>query len=283
MYHLLVKFEGWADERDTLMSERVFEPTFSDQALSPRAADELLALDRLPSGPALFATEDGGSGPAVARLGVIRSARATGRRVEIEYEFDGAIAPIPIASVAGLRRELSIEPYELGHTHWALKNVDLLRVLLLDKARLGPRPTVFKADDPVESDLVSVMMPFDASFAAVHAAIRDAVEGMGMRCLRADDIWEHDAIIQDIVSLISRSRIVIADCSGRNPNVFYEIGIAHSLGRDVILITRSGDDIPFDLRHLRYASYLNNGEGRVALVGDIRDRIATLTSRSAAR
>ena len=58
---------------------------------------------------------------------------------------------------------------------------------------------------------------------------------------------------------------MIADCTGRNPNVFYEIGIAHTLGRDVILITQNEADVPFDLRHLRYVQYLNNGEGREVL------------------
>ena len=61
-----------------------------------------------------------------------------------------------------------------------------------------------------------------------------------------------------------RSSVVICDCSDRNPNVFYEIGIAHTLGREVILITQSEADIPFDLLHLRYVRYLNNPEGRTA-------------------
>lgn len=99
---------------------------------------------------------------------------------------------------------------------------------------------------------------------------------MKMQCLRADDIWKYDAIIQDVVSLINRSRIIVCDCTGRNANVFYEAGIAHTLGRDVILITQSEADIPFDLRHLRYVVYLNNGEGRGQLAERLRQRIQTL-------
>ena len=101
-------------------------------------------------------------------------------------------------------------------------------------------------------------------------------ESRGMSCHRADDIWKENAIIQDIVSLISRSRIIICDCSGRNPNVFYEAGIAHTLGKDVILITQSGDDIPFNLRHLRYIRYLNNREGIEDLVKKVSDRITNI-------
>jgi len=79
-----------------------------------------------------------------------------------------------------------------------------------------------------------------------------------------------------VVSLIDRSRIVICDCSGRNPNVFYEAGIAHTLGREVILLTQSEHDIPFDLRHLRYVLYHNNGEGRAELGAALVRRMQTI-------
>lgn len=120
------------------------------------------------------------------------------------------------------------------------------------------------------------MMPFDAAFTPVYESIRQATEGAGLRCRRADDIWENPAIIQDVISLIDRSKVVICDCTGRNPNVFYETGIAHTLGREVILITQNGQDIPFDLRHLRYIPYLNNGEGRAALAAAIQARVLTI-------
>ena len=78
------------------------------------------------------------------------------------------------------------------------------------------------------------------------------------------------------MSLIDRSRVVICDCTGRNPNVFYEIGIAHTLGREVISITQNPEDIPFDLRHLRYVHYLNNAEGRQALCAALEARLNTV-------
>lgn len=128
----------------------------------------------------------------------------------------------------------------------------------------------------IEPELVSVMMPFDLGFAPVYDSIRAAAEGAGLRARRADDIWENPAIIQDVVSLIDRSRVVICDCTGRNPNVFYEAGIAHTLGREVILITQASQDIPFDLRHLRYVRYLNNGEGRATLTEVLQARLETI-------
>ena len=83
-------------------------------------------------------------------------------------------------------------------------------------------------------------------------------------------------MIQDVVSLIDKSRVVICDCTGRNPNVFYEIGIAHTLGREVILITQAESDIPFDLRHLRFLKYLNNSEGRNELRRHLAERLGDL-------
>ncbi|NEH72343.1 hypothetical protein GR252_23120 [Rhizobium leguminosarum] len=117
------------------------------------------------------------------------------------------------------------------------------------------------------------MMPFSVSFSTVFDSIRQAAEAAGLRCRRADDIWENAAIIQDVVSLIDRSRIVICDCTGRNSNVFYEAGIAHTLGREVILISQSDSDIPFDLRHLRYVRYLDNAEGRATLMQLLTQRM----------
>ena len=48
---------------------------------------------------------------------------------------------------------------------------------------------------------------------------------------------------------------MIADCTGRDPNVFYEIGVAHTVGKPVVLITQSADDVPFDLRAIRFIEY----------------------------
>jgi hypothetical protein len=80
-----------------------------------------------------------------------------------------------------------------------------------------------------EPDLLAAMMPFGAAFGPVHNSISEAARRTGMRCQRANDIWIHSAIIQDVFSLIYRSHIVVCDFTGRNPNVFYEAGIAHNL------------------------------------------------------
>jgi hypothetical protein len=66
------------------------------------------------------------------------------------------------------------------------------------------------------------------------------------------------------------------DFSGKNPNVFYEVGIANTLGKHVIPITQHMEDIPFDLRHHRVILYLNNKEGLDELRSKIEGRLRIL-------
>jgi hypothetical protein len=127
-------------------------------------------------------------------------------------------------------------------------------------------PNVFQVPDAnVELDLVAVMMPFSKEFDPVYAAIGSACSTNAFRCLRADNIWDEPTIIQDIFNLIFRAQVVVVDFSGRNSNVMYETGIAHTLGKHVVPITQSLDDVPFDMRHHRTLKYLPNTEGLATL------------------
>ncbi|APX91967.1 hypothetical protein BWR19_02835 [Halomonas sp. 1513] len=138
-------------------------------------------------------------------------------------------------------------------------------------------PTIFDVpSDPVDTNLIAVMMPFDASMNGVNIAIVAAAQQAGFECQRADNIWDHTTVIQDVFSLIFKSYIVVCDFTGKNPNVFYEAGIAHALGKHVVPITQSEQDVPFDLRHHRFAKYLNNGEGLERLKEDLVSRFSTL-------
>ena len=91
-----------------------------------------------------------------------------------------------------------------------------------------------------EPDRIAVMMSFAAEFAPVWMTLKAAAQDGGSVCQRADDIWEDTVLVNDVVALIARSKVVICDLTGRNANVFYEAGIAHTLGREVVLIAQSG-------------------------------------------
>jgi hypothetical protein len=168
--------------------------------------------------------------------------------------------------------------WDWGRNHWAVKEVDLYRFLLRNVNPRRQRPSVFTIPEheAIEAQLISVMMPFDAGFAPVYAAIQQAGLACGLLTRRADEIWEAPGIIQDVVSLIDRARIVVCDLTDKNPNVFYEAGIAHTLGREVIIIAQSEQDIPFDLRHLRHIPYRDGDDGLAALTLALQARIQTI-------
>ena len=137
-------------------------------------------------------------------------------------------------------------------------------------------PTVFSIPSvDSEKDLIAVMMPF-SGFDKVYDSIKQAAKDANLRCLRADDIWDNSTIIQDIFDLIYRARVVIVDFSGKNPNVMYETGIAHTLGKLVIPIAQSVNDIPSDMIHHRSLIYLKNGEGLKNLESDLYKKLTNL-------
>lgn len=277
MFNLLMFNAEWPTGRVTVPIGRMFEYTDDHIAAQFRDSGNNLLLDRLNSLPCLFCEE--GTEDETAYVGQINRARIAGRDLSLEISFDSEVPTLKNRTLYTNRAELNMpHDFEFSRNHWAVKDVDLYRFLLRNIRPRRQRPTVFQISEheSIEPNLASAMMPFDSVFNPVYDSIREAADSTGLRCRRADDIWENAAIIQDVVSLIDRSRIIICDCTGRNPNVFYEAGIAHALGRDVILISQSEHDIPFDLRHLRYVRYLNNAEGRAALTQALQSRMQTL-------
>lgn len=276
MFNLIMLSIDWNTGRGTIPVNRIFEYTDEHVAAMFRQEGQLL-LDRLTKLPCLFMEE--GRANEAAYIGQINRARISGQEVIFEYTHDTEVPALENSMIYANRAALDMpQDFEFSRNHWAVKDIDLYRFLLRTVRPRRQRPRVFDISEHenIEPTLASVMMPFDAGFNAVADSIRQASENAGLRCRRADDIWENPAIIQDVVGLIDRSRIVICDCTGRNPNVFYEAGIAHTLGREVILITQNDQDIPFDLRHLRYIRYLNNTEGRAALAVSLQNRMQTI-------
>lgn len=101
-----------------------------------------------------------------------------------------------------------------------------------------------------------VVMPFKPLFQSEYErVIRPALEAAGLSCVRGDEIYTQQSIIQDVWRSIRQARLVVAELSERNPNVMYEIGLAHAIGKTIIFLTRDENDVPFDLRTLRYIYY----------------------------
>lgn len=100
-----------------------------------------------------------------------------------------------------------------------------------------------------------VVMPFAANFNDVYQVIKSACSEINLKVVRADEIFHTNEIMDVVFSEISKSKIIIADVSNKNPNVIYELGIAHTLHKPVIILAQDIDDVPFDYRHRQVYIY----------------------------
>src|SRR5436190_11202447 len=119
-------------------------------------------------------------------------------------------------------------------------------------------------------------MPFASKFDAVFRAIKDVIQReLGITCTRTDDLLGGGDIIEDILGGLATSELIIVDVTGRNPNVFYELGIAHMCKPvdKVILITQEIDSIPFDLRPFRHVVYKPSTAGLRKLSTQLRQAV----------
>jgi hypothetical protein len=106
--------------------------------------------------------------------------------------------------------------------------------------------------------LCFVIMPFRPELAFLFRILKAAVQQVfpNLAVERGDDKVLTKPILEKIVDFIRQADVIVADCSGRNPNVFYELGIAHALERRVVLITSDEiDQAPADIRAYEFISY----------------------------
>ena len=92
-------------------------------------------------------------------------------------------------------------------------------------------------------------------FRCVQQAIEQAASLAGVRLLRADSIFKGGVIIDQVREAIARADVVIAVCTGKNPNVFYELGLAEAMGHTPILVAPTARHLPFDKAHCRCHMY----------------------------
>ena len=128
---------------------------------------------------------------------------------------------------------------------------------------------------PSDSDICFTIMPFGGWFDDYYASIyMPAIEAAGMTPKRADDLYRPSTIVHDIWEYTQKCKVVLADLTGKNPNVFYELGLAHALAKPAILIAESMEDVPFDLRALRVIEYdKNKPDWGASLHSDIKAAI----------
>lgn len=112
----------------------------------------------------------------------------------------------------------------------------------------------------IQKDLAFVLTPFHSDFTHTYMIINETCRRAKMCAIKGDEEYVAKDVLQHIIKSIVKSRVVIANLNGRNPNVFYELGIAHTLNKPTILIAHVNTEVPFDLQNQYLVLYKNDEE-----------------------
>ena len=191
-----------------------------------------------------------------------------------EYVIKGGFTdPVSVAfPISYLSREG--EDLEEAHGKVASILVDPAKEDVDRKRRIVRVNPIFQGRDfLLEPDLCFVLMEFSDPYTDIYESlIKPTVLGEGFRCLKSDDIFATTSVIEDIWANINKASLVIAEISSNNPNVMYELGICHTVGKNVMMLTQSPDAIPFNFRHMRAYPYVNDIPGS----DDLKKNIASV-------
>jgi hypothetical protein len=168
-------------------------------------------------------------------------------------------------------KEHGIELYEIADLEQRVAGGE--KLIAEADAEIG-KQLAEQAGKPVtqKSKRIFVVMPFDPEFNDIYVlGIREVAEKLGIVVERADDIEHNQSIPELIKERIAKCDAVIADTSKPNPNVFYEVGLAHGASKETILLCRDAKSIPFDLGSINHLVY----SGIVELRERLEKRIKT--------
>jgi hypothetical protein len=104
-----------------------------------------------------------------------------------------------------------------------------------------------------------ILMPFKEPFNTYYnSIIKPAVVAANLDPLRGDSLFRPSPIMGDVWTMIQEAKVLVAELTEKNANVFYELGLSHAIGKPVILLSETIDDVPFDLQPLRVVLYNKN-------------------------
>jgi len=142
-------------------------------------------------------------------------------------------------------------------------------------------PVFGRPRKPDERIDIFVLMPFNAKMEKLYTShLKEMGNDLGLIIRRADEIFAPRPFMEKVWDGICAAELIVADCTEKNPNVFYEIGLAHTVGKKVVLITRSERDIPADIKHYDYIPYVYDPEGAEALISRLKAFIKDHFARS---
>jgi hypothetical protein len=192
------------------------------------------------------------------------------RRYLLEAQLQ---AQTVVLSVEGTRVLEHTLPHPLVGDQFGLKGYGEGRVAFSDvEARLF-RPRAFI--------VMQFSEPYDSLWVEV---IRPIAEKVGFEAYRADDVFHPGVVLQDIVRGIRGSDVVIAEVTPKNPNVFYELGFAHALGKPTILLAEQPTDatasLPFDISGFRCIFYDDAIRGKSKVEAALERHLRNIRDRN---
>lgn len=185
-----------------------------------------------------------------------------GRDYQMTLRQTGQEIRMSVDEVPVLRKYLS-EPLsgaQLGLFGWGRATIDFSDVTVC-----STRPQVFVAMQFGE--------PFDTLYREVIAPRADDLD---LNVMRIDEVAGPGIILEDIKRQIAESKIVIAEITAPNQNVFYELGYAHALNKPTILLAQRGKELPFDIRSYRVIFYDDSIRGKPALEQNLKEHLEAI-------
>jgi len=172
-----------------------------------------------------------------------------------------SVAAIPLIYAHDLIGVLNLESAKVANfTEEKMRVLELLSSIISAALRQSESRRKDSETAETQSELMKpiafALMPFRDPYNKYYGAIiKPAAEEAGMRSLRADEIFGPTEIVKDVWKAINDAEIIVAELTTRNPNVMYELGLCHAIGKPVIMLSQNIDDIPFDLKSLRCILY----------------------------
>jgi hypothetical protein len=121
-----------------------------------------------------------------------------------------------------------------------------------------------------------VIMPFKSELDFVHGVIERTITRYGIDCVRADQIAISRPVMEDVKAQIAEADLLIVDFTDKNPNVYYEAGLADAWKKDWIVLAQSTEDLTFDVRHIRCIQYSNTMGADVKLQAALENALSAL-------
>jgi hypothetical protein len=226
--------------------------------------------------------------PLLARECSLDGILSTKVKVDFTKNYEYALRSLVAflrESVPSSDIETGTEPGDLTHdielTELAKLSAELKEAVAFFKSTPSPGKYIDEVRIRPSADRLRcfIVMPFsDPDLEVVYEDfVRPVIENeCEFDCERGDDVFGSNVIMDDIRKSINNADIVVADLTGKNANVFYEVGICHAIGRPVLLMAQSIDDIPFDLRHYRILLYEYSPRGCKKLEKSLRDNLLAM-------